>query len=260
MFGKLFEKLLTVLVYFFAKYHIPLVTPLIILAYVRFYSVNESEAKPWHAYRTLMSLFTRQIDLTQRKKPDQNCLISPCDGFVSDWGRLDYSKSDKSLKIKGRGFCPKELIGEDWLQDVQQGYFFSLYLSPKDYHRFHCPANGLVVDGVRQFHGRLRSVNPKLFKAIPNLLSENERVACRYRTNTGQTVIMVFVGAMIVGSVDLVSYPNGQELKQGDEIGCFNFGSSIVMFVSEGLLGALHLQQSGPIALFDVLGEERNER
>ena len=256
MIEKWIEKLVTAVVYFFAKYRLPLITPLIIWSYVRFYSVNESEAMPWYKYRTLMALFTRQIDLNQRKKPQTAHLVSPCDGVVSSWGEIDDSQK-KSLQIKGQGFCPKDLMGDDWLQEVQGGHYFSIYLSPKDYHRFHSPMADLTPDGVRHFSGRLRSVDPKLFNQFPTLLSENERVACRYRTPSGQVVVMVFVGAMIVGSVDLVDQIQGEPMTQGAEIGCFNFGSSIVMFVSKGVLDSVDVKP-GPVNLFDTLGEIQN--
>ncbi|MDA9832020.1 archaetidylserine decarboxylase [Gammaproteobacteria bacterium] len=254
MFIQSVEKLVTAIVYFFARYRLPIITPLIIWSYVRFYSVNESESMPWHQYRTLMALFTRQIDLTQRKKPQGNCLVSPCDGTLSAWGELDDTQAEKSLVIKGQGFCPQDLMGDDWLKDVQGGHYFSIYLSPKDYHRFHSPMAGLIPAGVRHLSGRLRSVHPKLFDQYPTLLSENERVACRYRTQSGHVVVMVFVGAMIVGSVNLTHQPNGQPLEQGADIGCFNFGSSIVMFVSKDSLSSVDVQP-GSVALFDVLGE-----
>ena len=57
------------------------------------------------------------------------------------------------------------------------GSFATLYLSPKDYHRIHMPCDGTLT---RMIHvpGALFSVNPTTARGVPGLFARNERVVC----------------------------------------------------------------------------------
>lgn len=50
-----------------------------------------------------------------------------------------------------------------------------LYLSPKDYHRFHAPVDFELQTG-RHFPGEVLPVNPWLSERFSDLFSVNERV------------------------------------------------------------------------------------
>ena len=93
--------------------------------------------------------------------------------------------------------------------------------------------------------GDLFSVNPATARGVPGLFARNERVVCVFETARGPFVL-VLVGATIVGSMEtvwhgVVNPPRGGELrewhygdqqivlKQGEEMGRFLLGSTVVM-------------------------------
>ena len=125
----------------------------------------------------------------------------------------------------------------------KDGSFATLYLSPKDYHRIHMPCGGRLTQMV-YVPGDLFSVNPTTARGVPGLFARNERVVCVFESARGPFVL-VLVGATIVGSMATVwhgvvnpprlpdvktwHYDQPLELKQGDEMGRFLLGSTVVM-------------------------------
>src|SRR5690606_15162891 len=124
------------------------------------------------------------------------------------------------------------------------GSFATIYLSPRDYHRIHMPCDGRLT---RMIHvpGDLFSVNPTTARGVPGLFARNERVVCVFDTPRGPFVL-VLVGATIVGSMATVWHgvfnpprvkkvrewgytDQAIDLKQGEEMGRFLLGSTVVM-------------------------------
>ncbi len=84
----------------------------------------------------------------------------------------------------------------------RDGWFATLYLSPRDYHRIHMPCDGRLL---RMIHvpGDLFSVNPVTARGVPGLFARNERVVCEFEGDAGRFVL-VLVGATVVGSMATV--------------------------------------------------------
>ena len=119
-----------------------------------------------------------------------------------------------------------------------------IYLSPSDYHRFHSPT-AWTIHKRRHFPGKLYSVAPSIVKKMPGLFHTNERVAFFGRWQHG-VFSLTAVGATNVGSIvvnfdeDLTTNARGREYRErqyfggidvakGEEMGFFNFGSTIVL-------------------------------
>ena len=100
--------------------------------------------------------------------------------------------------------------------------------------------------------GDLFSVNPLTARHVPSLFARNERVVCVFETAFGPFV-NVLVGATIVGSVatvwhGVVNPPRSPEirewrydeqqivLKQGEEMGRFLLGSTVVMLFPKNVV------------------------
>ena len=124
------------------------------------------------------------------------------------------------------------------------GNFATIYLSPKDYHRIHMPCTGRLRR-MTYVPGDLFSVNPVTARGVPGLFARNERVVCLFDSEHGPFVL-VLVGATIVGSMQtawhgVVNPPRTGELRewryddrqivlrQGEEMGRFLLGSTVVM-------------------------------
>ncbi|MBL0151520.1 MAG: phosphatidylserine decarboxylase [Ideonella sp.] len=208
------------------------------------YGVNMAEAAEPDpaAYATFNAFFTRAL------KPGARPLASatwvcPVDGAISQFGRIER---DQVFQAKGHGYSTTALVGGDreLAKPFDGGHFATLYLSPKDYHRIHMPCGGRLM---RMLHvpGELFSVNPTTARGVPGLFARNERVVCCFDTAHGPFAL-VLVGATIVGSMattwhGVVNPPRTGELrewryadqriefKQGDEMGRFLLGSTVVM-------------------------------
>lgn len=210
------------------------------------YNVNMAEAADPNpaAYATFNDFFTRA--LRPGARPQQAAdLICPVDGAISQFGPI---QGDQVFQAKGHSYSTAALVGGDeaLARRFDNGHFATLYLSPRDYHRIHMPCAGVLVQMVH-VPGELFSVNPTTARGVPGLFARNERVVCVFEGAHGPFVL-VLVGATIVGSMATVwhgqvnpprtgqlrrwDYPAGQiALNQGDEMGRFLLGSTVVMLL-----------------------------
>ena len=219
--------------------------------FIRRYGVNMAEAaNPDPAsYASFNDFFTRVLrpDARPLSKADWVC---PVDGAVSQFGGIAH---DQIFQAKGHHYSTRALVGGDAALAAlfDDGHFATVYLSPRDYHRIHMPCDGRLR---RMIHvpGDLFSVNPVTARGVPGLFARNERVVCVFDTDFGPFV-HVLVGATIVGSMATVWHGQvnpprpGQvrewryddapiSLRQGDEMGRFLLGSTVVMlFPKNGL-------------------------
>ena len=226
------------------------VTTSTIRRFVARYGVDMAEAAEPDiaAYKTFNDFFTRALKPGARPIA-QAPLVCPVDGTISQVGRI---QGDQVFQAKGQTFTTTALVGGDAALAAQfkDGLFANLYLSPKDYHRIHMPADGRLV---RMVHvpGALFSVNPTTARGVPGLFARNERVVCVFDNDTLGRFVLVLVGATIVGSMQTVwhgpvnrkgpvrewDYASGQvTLKQGDEMGRFLLGSTVVMLFEKSEL------------------------
>ncbi len=125
------------------------------------------------------------------------------------------------------------------------------YLSPKDYHRYHIPTNLKVLKAVH-IPGKFYPVNlPSLRKRV-NLFIENERVVILCEAANGKRFYMILVSALNVGVMQVSFEPRIQtnavattpqayefdnlHLKKGDDFGCFEMGSTIIILAQKDTL------------------------
>ncbi|NHQ93803.1 MULTISPECIES: archaetidylserine decarboxylase [Janthinobacterium] len=234
------------------------------------YNVNMDEALDPDIthYTSFNDFFTRAL------RPDARPLaqadyICPVDGRISQFGTID---KDQIFQAKGHNFSTTALVGGDasLAAQFEHGSFANLYLSPRDYHRIHMPCDGRLTRMI-YVPGELFSVNPTTARGIPGLFARNERVVCVFDTANGPFV-MTLVGATIVGSMATVwhgvvnpprtgqvrdwSYANDNVvLKQGEELGRFLLGSTVVMlFPKDTVQFNANWQPAGPVQLGEVMG------
>ncbi|MES2192328.1 MAG: archaetidylserine decarboxylase [Pseudomonadota bacterium] len=230
------------------------VTTEIIRRFVLKYDVNMGEAldPDIASYKSFNDFFTRALKPGARPLADAD-LISPVDGAISQFGRIER---DQIFQAKGHRYSTTALVGGDaaLAAHYQDGSFATLYLSPRDYHRIHMPCDGRLVRMI-YVPGDLFSVNPVTARGVPGLFARNERVVCVFESAFGPFVL-VLVGATIVGSMatvwhGVVNPPRGKHvrswdypdeptsairIRQGDEMGRFLLGSTVVMLFPKGPL------------------------
>ena len=209
---------------------------------MRAYDVDLEEAAPLNgagAYPTFDEFFTRSLRPGARTWPkDDGELGSPADGRLVATGVVN----EDLIEVKGRPYSAADLLlSEQALARHRGGSFAVIYLSPRDYHRVHAPADCRLVE-VRSRQGDLFPVNSISERHIPNYLVINRRVAIELDSDDHGIITVVMVAAMIVGRVTVVGvagrdvpfgchpFEPALELTRGDELGAFHLGSTAVLF------------------------------
>jgi phosphatidylserine decarboxylase len=241
----------------FASARAGALTHAVIRRFVARYGVDMSEAAAARieSYATFNDFFTRALRDGARPIASADW-ICPVDGAISQLGAIER---DRVFQAKGHDYTTAALLGGDSTMAAafEDGWFATLYLSPRDYHRIHMPCAGRLR---RMVHvpGALYSVNPATARGIPGLFARNERVVCLFDTAHGP-LAMVLVGATIVGSMATVWHgvvnpprpgtvrawdyddddavaARATALRQGDEMGRFLLGSTVVLLWPRGPL------------------------
>ncbi len=141
---------------------------------------------------------------------------------------------DEKVPVKGVYLKPKALLANPaWEETFHDGPLLLARLCPVDYHRFHYPDDGVILDDYR-ISGMLHSVNPLALKAKQDILITNERHVTILDTKNFGKLAYIEVGAVCVGKI-VQSKPlvKGQSFKRGDEKGYFLFGGSTVIVIGE---------------------------
>jgi phosphatidylserine decarboxylase len=238
------KHLLTVFAGLIASARAGRLTHSLIRWFVKRYGVDMAEAAQPDPtrYASFNDFFTRALRDGARPLASADW-ICPVDGAISQCGVIEH---DRLFQAKGHHYTVDALLGGDSQQAAQfmGGRFATLYLSPRDYHRIHMPCDARLI-AMTHVPGTLYSVNPDTARAIPGLFARNERVVCRFDTAQGP-MVMVLVGATIVGSMATVWHGTVNpprpgtlrrwryeqtpiDLKQGEEMGRFMLGSTVIM-------------------------------
>lgn len=244
--------------------------------FVRLAGVDTRElARPLEDFDTLQSFFTRALAAGARPlEGGESVLVSPCDGA---WGSSGRVEQGTILQVKGRPYRVADLLGsERQASAFEGGEFATLYLSPRDYHRFHTPAAGRITRLVYR-PGSLWPVNPIGRLGIDSLFARNERICAWLEVagpvdgRAGGEIAMVAVGATMVGSVRLAfdalctNRPSaeaeerelgamGPKFARGEEWGHFEFGSTIILLIPPGLFRLEPKAMGTPVRLGQAIG------
>lgn len=221
-----------------------------IWVFMHLYPIDLSEAQVEDPtkFTSFNDFFTRQLKPTARPiAAGSDTVISPVDGTLVEFGQID---GQQLIQAKDHYFSLESLLASrDDATHFENGQFATLYLAPHNYHRVHMPIAGKLVRW-RFIPGKLYSVNQTTTDLIPNLYAENERLVCFFESEKGPFAL-VFVGAMIVGSIQLSHMNKAIEstsivdhilneslpLNKGDELGLFKLGSTVVeVFPSQSIV------------------------
>ncbi len=246
-----------------------LLSRLFIRWFVRHYHVrlNEAERNAAGEYTSFADFFTRSLREGVREWPSAPTTLGcPVDGVVS---QLDRITEGRLIQAKGIDYPLADLLGGDPAPYLG-GSFTTLYLRPQDYHRVHVPMDG-QLKSIRHLPGRLWPVRPWAVTGVRGLFARNERVVLEFSGKTGPWAL-IMVGAMMVGSMEtVVTGPirggRGEptrwnfestacEFGRGDEIGRFNFGSTVILVFGRGQVtwNLEHLAPGHEIRLGEPLG------
>jgi phosphatidylserine decarboxylase len=207
--------------------------------------MREAVQEDAFAYPDFNTFFTRALKPGARlADPDPRALLMPSDGRISQVGRIEHGRI---FQAKGHAFTAAEILGDaDAATPFADGWFFNVYLAPRDYHRVHMPWTGTLRETIH-VPGRLFSVSPATARAVPRLFARNERLVCLFDCDFGPMAV-VMVGAMLVSGVetvwngvDIPPYASrvlrrdwrgrGIVLERFAEMARFNYGSTVVVLL-----------------------------
>ena len=212
-----------------------------ILPFIKYYKINIDEIQnDIKSYKTLNDFFIRKLKPTSRsfKRGGEN-ITSPVDGTIIQMGGIF---NETLLQVKSKHYSLKLLLkSAEMAQKYNDGFFITIYLSPKDYHRIHYFCNGSIIK-YNYIPGYLFPVNPFSINNRDELFAKNERLVTYFQVQE-HSPALVKVGATIVGHIK-TSYnqhkPHQKKpfakkfeqpllIEQGEELGYFKMGSTVIL-------------------------------
>jgi phosphatidylserine decarboxylase len=235
---------LTRFVGWFSKIEQPWIRDLSIACWRLFSDLDLSEARKTH-FKSLHDCFTRELRPGLRPPdPDPEVMVSPCDAIIGAFGAI----ADTELfQIKGAPYSLLDLLGDPALVEKHRnGRFITLRLTSSMYHRFHAPCDCRIGE-VTFISGDTWNVNPIALRRIEKLFCKNERAVIRCQLETGESLTLVPVAAILVASIRLhfldvilnaqsrgpTVFPCDARVRKGDELGWFEHGSTIIVLTPD---------------------------
>ena len=194
--------------------------------------------RPVEQFKNFNEFFYRQLTPNARpcSAPEEpKIVVSPADCRSVVFDRMDDATN---IWVKGREFSVERLLGDAYPEDAKRyknGGLGVFRLAPQDYHRFHIPVDG-VMGTPKTIEGEYYTVNPMAIRSALDVYGENVRVLVPIDSVTHGRVMVICVGAMMVGSTVITREP-GEKVARGEELGYFKFGgSTLLVLFEEGVI------------------------
>lgn len=190
-------------------------------------NLNECQISDPAQYKTFNDFFCRK--LKDGMRPLGKNVVSPADGKILLFQSLE---DIISFFVKGSEFTLDSFLRNEKLSTkFEDGAMAIIRLAPADYHRYHFPASGFASESVK-IKGHYYSVSPLALKDSLKIFRENKREYCTLQTKEYGDILIIDVGATMVGSI-IQTYKANSEVKKGDEKGYFAFGGSTLVLLFE---------------------------
>ena len=233
-----------------------------------FTDLDLTESKQ-QSFNSLHACFTREL-LPGLRPIDTNpdVMSSPCDCIVGACGEI---RDGMVFQAKGFPYTLNSLLiapelMQRWPRLLEGGTFVTMRLTSSMYHRFHAPCDA-HLSHVTYISGDTWNVNPIALSRVKELFCKNERAVLQMQAVQGLPFLIVPVAAVLVASmrfhaVDVLlnlRYRGPNEIAcdagyvKGQEMGWFEHGSTILMFVPpgfalvEGVANGVHLRMGEPL-------------
>ncbi len=205
----------------------------------------------YKAYRTFNQFFARHTKPGMRPiagLTDNSIVVSPADStFVGWWQISEKSKiyvEQNKLNVKGIQWSIHQLLeGSDYADRFKGGIFTHSFLNTFDYHRWHTPVQGKVLE-ARVIQGQafldVKVKKAKVDGKKVHALNALDGTGYQFLQTRGLVIIDSPIGLVAclpmgmaqVSSVVLTAEP-GVTLHKGEELGYFQFGGSDFVMVFE---------------------------
>jgi len=190
------------------------------------YFVNPSG---WLTYN---QFFTREVKPGRRPIDhlcDDRILVFPADSrYLGQWA-IDEEQNN-IVNVKGTKLSIRTLLADSaFAKAFEGGIFTHSYLSPLDYHRFHVPHRGVVLE-AKHIEGRVwADVEGKEVQDSTGFQFTQMRGLVVLDTPIGLVAILP-IGMDHVSSVNILAEPN-VTLHKGELFGYFAYGASDIIML-----------------------------
>lgn len=223
---------------------------------------NEDFVLPEDGFKSFNDFFTR--DLKPGTRPvddatDNSVLVSPADGIINMIA--NELELDTEIPTKGRMTMSLNslLDNSKYAEKFIGGSAMAVFLMPDNYHHYHSPTAGKIVESKEEVGSRLFGM-PDLLDMINNGnpgYNKDYSVFENFRhgyfiieTKKYGFIAMVPIGLQTVGSVVFenefkeINSENPIQIYKGDKLGHFEYGGSTVLLIFEkGKLNSITVEQ-----------------
>ncbi|GAA4278376.1 phosphatidylserine decarboxylase [Aquimarina mytili] len=230
---------------------------------------NEDFVLPKDGFTSFNDFFTRDIKHGARpidNVHDNSVIVSPADGVINVINNDLKLDTKIPTKAKMELSLNQLLDSSEYAQKFIGGTAIAVFLMPTNYHHYHAPVSGIMVESKE-------SVGDRLF-GMPNILdminngnpgyNKDYSVFQDFRhgyfiinTQDFGHVAMIPIGLQTIGSVNFVEKfrdvkpSTSKKVYKGEKLGYFAFGGSTVLLLFEkNRLTSLTVQQGQRIGKF----------
>jgi phosphatidylserine decarboxylase len=204
-----------------------------IAPFVKEFSIPTSDFLPENGqYKNFNEFFIRKFKEGRRPVTQNNNEMA---AFAeARYFGFESMGENQKIPVKGKYLSADALLNNSkWASVFQNGPLLLARLCPVDYHRFHFPDAGKIIEDYR-IHGLYHSVNPLALKANPEIFIQNERHVTILETENFGKLAYIEVGAICVGKIiQTQKLVPGAKFFKGEEKGYFLFGGSTVIVLGE---------------------------
>lgn len=203
--------------------------------FITFHNLDMGEVlKPTSEFKNFNEFFYRQLkpDARPCSAPENpHIIVAPADCRSVVFNRIEDAQK---IWVKGREFSVERLLGNAYPEAAakfRNGALGIARLAPQDYHRFHIPVDGIMGE-PKLIDGEYYTVNPMAIRSALDVYGENIRVCVPIDSEVHGRVMVICVGAMMVGST-VITRKAGEHVKRAEELGYFKFGGSTILLLFE---------------------------
>lgn len=219
---------------------------------------------PEGGYKTFNQFFTRQLKPEAKARPiadtnDDAIVVAPADSVIHSINS-DLT-CDTKLNVKSRQLAVNDLLqGSKFAPCFEGGTAISCVLMPQNYHHYHAPVGGKIVEGVEVPGIYFGMIDGDHFldhmhfadsNAEFSLFEDFHRAYYIIETEDYGYVAVVPVGLNTISSINRslvcnnMVKPGGTPVKveKGQELGYFAYGGSLnILMFQKGVLPTLSVQ------------------
>ena len=223
---------------------------------------NEDFVLPEEGFQSFNAFFTR--DLKPGTRPvddatDESILVSPADGIITMIA--NELELETEIPTKGRMTMSLDALLDhsNYAEHFIGGSALALFLMPDNYHHYHAPTSGTIVESNENVGNRLFGM-PDMLDMINNgnvgynkdysVFEDFKHGYFIIKTAAYGYIAMIPIGLQTVGSVvfeddvKAITSDNKKQIFKGERLGHFKYGGSTVLLIFEkGALESLSVEQ-----------------